>query len=291
MRGPSSTALLIAASLRLQRLEGIAAHLPDETLVLATECLEEAGWAWRNLARALRWRLTRDILNRIERALLPGIQRHYLLRKQTLWRWSELAYRDGFHQMLVLGAGCDGLGAAFARLGSTKVAELDHPATQVLKRAALNRLRPPRQSLHALPIDFASDDFARVLRRAPLHAEAPTLVVAEGLLMYLPPRRCMQLLRSLLIWARGPLRLAFSVMEPDAHGNPAFATAHPIVPRWLRWRGEPFRWALRADQLASVVTRLGLRTIDIHDPTAPPEPLLPGWAPCPGERLILVEQP
>lgn len=288
MRGPSSTALLIAASLQLQRREGIAADLPDEILMLAAACLDEAGWVWRSLAYTLRWRLTRRVLNRIERALLPGIQRHYLLRKQTLWRWTELAYRDGFRQLLVLGAGCDGLGAAFSQFERTRVVELDHPATQALKRKALCRLPVP-QNLQTLPIDFANENFVRVLHGTQLHADAPTLVIAEGLLMYLQPRRCAQLLHALRSWSRGPLRLAFSVMEPDARGRPAFAAAHPAITRWLAWRGEPFRWALRPDQLASVVARLGLHVIDLHDPAAPPQPPLPGWTPCPGERLILVE--
>ena len=146
---------------------------------------------------------------------------------------------------------------------------------------------PPNLRLHA--IDLATGRLRDTLRSLELCRDMPTLVIAEGLLMYLPQRRCLTMACELLAWFRGRLRLAFSVMQLDAEGHAGFAHASPAINRWLARRGEPFRWGCAAQALDAALNRLQLRELARHDPSAAPSSPAPGWSPCPGEDLRLVE--
>jgi methyltransferase (TIGR00027 family) len=290
MKNASATARLIAASLTCMRHAGIAeGRVPAESLALADAVLRDAATA-RLLRNALRLRMVRRMLVALEAWALPGIQWHYVLRKQRLQQWAAQAHAQGYEQLLILGAGFDGLGLSFAHCATLRVVELDHPATQAKKRLAMEHIgaRPPNLHLHS--IDLTSARLRDVLHGIELRRDAPTLVIAEGLLMYLPQRRCLAMARELLAWFRGRLRFAFSVMQADARGHVGFARASPAVNRWLARRGEPFLWGCAAQALDAALVRFQLRELARHDPNAAPPTPAPGWSPCPGEDLRLVER-
>src|SRR5262249_33283120 len=95
----------------------------------------------------------------------------------------------GGAQVILLGAGFDARAARFAReLARATVFEVDHPATMQKKREVLARLSPPSARVTYLPWNFE----ARPMRELPAalaglghDARAPTLVLWEGVTMYL----------------------------------------------------------------------------------------------------------
>ncbi len=287
----SSTALLIAASLVLQDERGIAAsRIPATSIELSRQALHAAGWPWRQVGQGLRFSIVRAAFAGLERLALPGIQAHFLLRKQRIARWAEQAQGAGFRQILVLGAGFDGLAADLARRHADfRAFEWDHPSTQILKRDALIEANLDAKNLHLSAVDIARDDAHMALTNTSLDQDGPTLVIAEGLLMYLPLDRCQQLLDALMKWFHGPLRIAFSYMEHDKHGAPGFANAHPAVTRWLQRRGEPFLWACRYDIVVSALSNKHLRLLESDDGATAPTVPMPGWIACRGETLCLAE--
>jgi O-methyltransferase involved in polyketide biosynthesis len=288
MKDASATARLIAASLTCMRYSGIAeGRVPAESLALADAALCD-GAGMRSLRKALRLRMVRRLLAAFEAWALPGIQWHYVLRKQRLQQWVVQAQAQGYEQLLVLGAGFDGFGLSVAH--TLSVVELDHPATQASKRLAMEHIGARPQNLYLHAIDLANVRLRDVLDRIELRRNVSTFVVAEGLLMYLPQRRCLAMACELLAWFRGRIRLAFSVMQLDPQGHVGFAHASPAVNRWLAQRGEPFRWGCAAQALDVALHRLQLREFARHDPNAVPSPPAPGWSPCPGEDLRLVER-
>ncbi|MEO5625917.1 MAG: class I SAM-dependent methyltransferase [Dokdonella sp.] len=287
----SSTALLIAASLALQDERGLAAgRIPTTTIALARQALRATGWPWQQIGWAVRFAVVRAAFDYLERSTLPGIQSHYLLRKERLAVWAEQAYADGYRQLLVLGAGFDGLAADLAqRHADFNACEWDHPATQALKREALRATNFDTRNLGLHAVDIARDDVSVTLVNSALEPGTPTLIVAEGLLMYLPLERCRQLLDTLTQRFTGPLRIAFSYMEHRAHGLPGFANARPSVTRWLQRRGEPFLWACRYETLVRSLADRHLHLLEADDATTAPVSALPGWIACPGETLCLVQ--
>jgi O-methyltransferase involved in polyketide biosynthesis len=131
--------------------------------------------------------------------------------------------------------------------------EVDHPATQAAKRRGVERAfggtaSPPQAAAPAPPHFVAADlvhDTTWVDRVPPIDTGA-TLVILEGVLMYLSPARVESLLRDELMRLRGPrgdaLHLVFSYMARDARGRGGFTPSSRLVQWWLRHRQEPFDW-------------------------------------------------
>lgn len=254
---PSSTArliarctLLAASDARLRALVPAGAIAPLEALLT-----EIGSDAWFHFSRRHTW--TRALLLAGERLVLPGIIAHYLARKQWLEVHASAALSAGCEQVVVLGAGFDTLAC---RLHSSHPAirffELDHPATQRPKTAALST---------APNLAFLPTDLARVLPSSILLADPRfdprrrTFVVAEGLLMYFPETRVREILTDL---TRLPAaQVAFTFMAPGADGRAAFRGGSPAIGAWLRFRREPFAWALEPACLAAFLRPLGLHPL------------------------------
>jgi methyltransferase (TIGR00027 family) len=230
---PSNTALIVAAGLQLVRpVAAIAAALPDEAIRRGDALLRAAH---PRMAGLLRKSWFRAVCHALERATLPGICLHFALRKRALRDYAHAQIAARCSQVVVLGAGldtlCMELGAAHPQLCCI---EIDHPATQEGKRRAAGG--------HG--IDFIGADLARrplgeVLASCPaFRRDAPTLFVAEGLLMYMPLAAVAGLFAQMAA-AAPDSRVAFTWMEPLADGLPNFRQPSRLVDFWLRLRGEP----------------------------------------------------
>jgi methyltransferase (TIGR00027 family) len=252
-RRSSSTARLIARCTLLaacdarQRLLVPAAAIDPLQAVLAAE----GGGAWFRWALRSRW--TRASLRALENLMLSGISTHYLARK----RWIEAEAREaldcGVTQLVVLGAGFDTLAWRLqGELPGVHCFELDHPATQAPKSRTLR----PAANLTYLPIDFTVDSPVTTLRACPAFSRTkPTLIVAEGLLMYFPERRVTALLEELAGLTCPPVEMLFSYMTQSSDGSNAFRGEHAAVRWWLRWRHEPFQWGLPSGALPIFLER------------------------------------
>lgn len=245
---PSSTALLIAASTLLSASDARTADLVAPGA--ADWCRRLLWHRHRLLARSADWAPTGWLWRRLEAWTLPGIQAHYWHRK----RWLEQQVRqalaeDPSRQLVVLGAGFDTLGLRLAsEIPQLQVLELDHPATQAAKRAALGGAAPPNLSWLAL-------DLAR--QELPIECLQPDrIVLAEGLLMYLEPAQVQRLLAQLAGVPRLQLLFSYMVRWPD--GRAGFRPHSAAVERWLAWRQERFLWALPPAELPALLQGLGL---------------------------------
>jgi methyltransferase (TIGR00027 family) len=173
--------------------------------------------------------------------------------------WVE-SRAHGFDQLVVLGAGLDTLGVRAAADGAVRVVEVDHPATQRIKREILG----PRSSLQLIE--------AKLDEPGGIGAAAETLdpgrasfIVIEGLLMYLSAaevRRLLDEVRSLNVPA---LRIAFTFMEHWSSGKIGFMPRSRLVEWWLHFRGEPFRWWIATGELAAFLKPHGLQLQAVAD--------------------------
>jgi methyltransferase (TIGR00027 family) len=98
-------------------------------------------------------------------------------------------------QIVILGAGYDDRALRF-RTPGTRFIEVDHPATQVDKRARLDALDASDDATLA-PADFTADDINAVLTRAGHDPHRATLFACEGLLVYLDQTTIVRLLTRL----------------------------------------------------------------------------------------------
>jgi methyltransferase (TIGR00027 family) len=174
MSEPSVSALNVARS------RAVAAHDPRPELRgpdhLAEVFLGEAAIA--SLADPA---IVSLLISKMD-AVSPGGYAFFLAR--TAWLDGVLgeALASGVRQVLALGAGYDTRALRFAsRLGSTRVFEVDLPATQAHKRGLLDAAgieAPP--GLVYVPVDLRTDALGDALAAAGYDPTARTLVLWDG---------------------------------------------------------------------------------------------------------------
>ena len=253
---PSDTATLVARSIVLAAEDDALRKLvADGEAEILRRILGEGGWF--GLAR--RQHGARRLFFKGMDWMVPGIVAHYLVRKRRI----EIAVREalagGAARLVVLGAGFDTLAwRLHEEFPEIQFLELDHPATQRVKRLALGE---------AVNLSYGQVDLVeRSLAELPeLAVAVSTVFVAEGLTMYLPEERVEALLRDLASFA-GPVgRVIFTFMEEDDAGSIGFRGQNELVAAWLRLRSEPFRWGIRRDRLAGFLKSCGFGDSEVLD--------------------------
>lgn len=274
----AATSLLLAAAALLDPPRDAREHLAARIGDAVLHASQDRPWRW--LHRCTRHPIGRAALRAAERVALPGLCAHYRWRKRHIGAWAEALVQDGIEQVLVLGAGFDALGAHLAmRHPRLRVLETDRAATMARKRDALARIDvgpPTLQHVDALL------DGAQALSRtlSLLDRDLRTLVIAEGLLMYVPRDAVIALFRTLAAhFAQPPILVGTAMQLHD--GEPGFVHQGHIVRHWLQRRGEPFRWGIDAAAPAASLAALGLDVEAIADPDASENP-----DPAPGECVF-----
>lgn len=184
---------------------------------------------------------------------------HWLARKRLLDALAHEAVDAGCRQIVVLGAGLDTL--AWRMQSAGVCLELDHPATQAIKRRVF------ADGPVLIAADLLHDTVVEALRAQPrFAADQPALFIAEGLLMYLPPARVAALFGEVAALSAPGSRFAFSFMEARAGRPIAFHNSRRVIDWWLRWRGEPFRWALARTNVEAFAAEHGWQLAALSSP-------------------------
>lgn len=243
---PSSTATLIAAAtVFLARDPSLSPYVPRGAAEICERCLPPL------MRRLVKQRALRPFGWAAERAIIPGLMLHFMLRK----RWIESGVRDaiarGCTQVVVLGAGFDTLCARLApEFPLVRFLEVDHPATQAVKRAAITGAR----------VELVAADLARVPLGTALAGRLEgqrSVFIAEGLLMYLTAAEVAALLGAIAAMQPSGGELLFTVMEPAASGHIGFRNATLLERTLLALWKEPFKSGTRRQDLQRLAANAG----------------------------------
>jgi methyltransferase (TIGR00027 family) len=263
-RQASATALLIAASLVLMdKNPAYAGAVSTVSAELSARVLASYSPASRCflklLGRSWFWRIT-DLL---ERLTIPGILRHYALRKKCIAQVAREAIGDGISQIVIVGAGFDALVIDLHRtFTDVRFWEIDHPATQRCKQSVLNSADVP--AIHFIATDLSLAGLnGESLKAAGFDPGQKTLWLAEGLLMYFSERAVLRLLDEVREISGLGSRMIFTFMERDAKSRIRFRKQRRLVEWWLRRRGEPFRWGIETQKLAEFMSPW--RVVRVYD--------------------------
>jgi methyltransferase (TIGR00027 family) len=260
---PSATALLIAKSQLL-----LAADPAHAVEVGAARAAYYRGFVEAVTGRPWRLnRLTRCTLKWMERVSVPGIYLHYARRKRRIEQMARdfLANaRNG--QVVVIAAGFDPLAAMLSReYPDAAFFELDHPATQRCKKAALEKLR--RGNNPALvPMDITKQSVGHALAGTPFSPGKRTLFIAEGITMYLNEEEVKRLFLQIHSSAQhGESRFLFTYMNKQPSGAIQFENATKLVDIWLRLKKERFKWGIGTGELNGFLASTGWCAVDATD--------------------------
>ncbi len=253
----SSTALVIARSTWVcgrGQQAGEGELWPREAVELSRWFLADHAADWRLLqSRWYRW-----CGAWLERWIIPGIQLHYAARKLVVSRSVEAAIRRGARQVVVIAAGFDTLAYRLHRHHpSVRFIEIDHPATQALKRRSLESREKSGENFEMAAADLERTPLAEALVRAGARPNLPAVAVMEGLLMYLEPDQAEACVATLSGHFEQDLTLALTFMVPDARGRARFQGGSRWLDLWLGLNGEPFRSVLTREEMSRLLRQAG----------------------------------
>jgi methyltransferase (TIGR00027 family) len=177
------------------------------------------------------------------------------------------ALDKGVSQYVILGAGLDSFAYRRTDLAnSLRVFEVDHPATQLWKRARLRALNltPPANLIFA-PIDFEHHTLDQGLRACGYNIETPTFFSWLGVLLYLTEEAIFDTLRFVASGAPGTeIIFDYHVIDDllDDQGKKMMAVATAFITA----RGEPGGTRFHPDDLVPRVKQLGFSAVSDFGP-------------------------
>lgn len=261
MARPSRTALKIARfMLLLDDVPRLAPVLPAGAAADIDAILRASGAVSARAIDVMRRPWAHRVHTALERWTGRGQLLWFGLRKRWFADTVAQAIADGATQLLVVGAGFDPLAARIAaRHPHVTCLEIDAPATAEPKRAGLRGAGLLRPNLHVCAADLAARPLAAVLGDTPWRRDARSIVVAEGLLMYLAAADVAAFLHALRDLTGPASRLAFSAMYAHPDGRPRLPVLDRTMRLALRLAGEPLRWGIEPPDLPAFVAASGFR--------------------------------
>ncbi len=242
--GPSHTALTAAAAR--------AAHLvvDSEPLIFSD-----------HLAAALLGDLADELIgfHRAHAAhpVLAGARGQVVVRSRYTEDRLARGVASGIGQYVILGAGLDSFGCRPGLAGRVRVFEVDHPASQAWKRAALARAGiRPAGVVSYVPADLAAGSLTDALAAAGFDLSRPALVSWLGVIMYLTRPAIERTLAAVARLAPGTELIADYMLPAglrDAAGDSYAELVAPVAAS----RGEPWRTFLSPDEMAGLLARHG----------------------------------
>ena len=173
----------------------------------------------------------------------------------------QAAVVQGITQYVILGAGFDSFALhrpAYAE--QLEIFEVDHPATQGLKRQRLKECGiPESNSLHFVAADLATEGLGAALARSPYQPTQPTFFSWLGVTMYLTRQANLTTLRAIAANAPPGSELVFSyvdqaVFEPSYNAPQSFQELRSRVAS----TGESFQSGFAPRTLATELRKAGL---------------------------------
>jgi methyltransferase (TIGR00027 family) len=231
--------------------------LPSGIVETTAELLVASGAVG---ATAVRWSRSPRAVSVYEAFdwMMPGQFEAFGHRKAFCERQVREGIGAGATQILVLGAGYDTLGWRLApEFPRVNFFEIDHPATADLKAKGIEQMGQ-RENLHLLAEDLAERKLVDVLSvNETWDRTARTVIVAEGLLMYLPPPAPQELFGQCAAIAGAGSRIAFTYIGTGADGRPDVGRWTGLVLWILKASGEPWLWSIRPEGLGGFLEESG----------------------------------
>lgn len=190
--------------------------------------------------------------------MLPGQFEAFAHRKAFCERQVREGIKTGAGQVLVLGAGFDTLGWRLApEFPGVNFFEIDHPATHHLKAKGIDNVGR-QDNLFLIGEDLGQRQLKDVLEINPLwDPSGQTVILAEGLLMYLSPEAVRDLFLQCARIVGTSSRIVFSYIPPGADGRPDAGPWTGLM-LWLqKMVGEPWLWSIRPEALGRFLEETG----------------------------------
>lgn len=255
---PSRTAYKVAVNIiSLGSKPGMEKILPHGIVAATEKILVGSGVVSETVVRIARSQWSVAIYEWFD-WMMPGQFEAFAHRKAFFERQARESIAGGGTQILVLGAGYDTLGWRLApEFPGVEFFEIDHPATADPKAKGIE-VMGNRENLHLLSEDLSQRKLVDVLEaHKKWDKAASTVILAEGLLMYLPAEAVRDLFIQAIEITNPSSRIVFTYVSTGMDGLPD-AGRWTVLVRWiLRSSGEPWLWSIRPEEMAGFLKETG----------------------------------
>ncbi|MFC1580241.1 class I SAM-dependent methyltransferase [Thermodesulfobacteriota bacterium] len=258
---PSRTAYKVALNIvTLGAKPGMEAFLPPG-IVHATRRLLVASGAVGE--KTVKWAQSQRAVSIYEAFdwMLPGQFEAFAHRKAFCERQVRDGIDAGAKQILVLGAGYDTMGWRLApEFSYVRFYEIDHPATACLKAEGIDAMGQPN-NLFLISEDLGNRKLVDLLKNyGSWDPSAQTVIIAEGLVMYLSPESVRDLFCQCAAITGFGSRIAFSYIPTGRDGRPDAGRWTGLM-LWLqKVAGEPWLWSIGPEELEMFLSETGWTT-------------------------------
>ena len=255
---PSRTAYKVAMNLLTLSLKPGMDQVIPQGLIDATErLLIASGAASQRMVRLAK----KQGMIKVYRAfdwILPGQFEAFGHRKAFCERQVRQGIHSGATQVLVLGAGYDTLGWRLApEFPDITFFEIDHPATAALKAKGVQAMGL-RDNHHLLAEDLGQRNLVDVLSsNSHWNRNAPTVFIAEGLVMYLEPSAVKDLFARCAEICGSSSHFVFSYIPADNSGRLNAGKYTGLMLKLQKLAGESWLWSIHPDKLGQFLVETG----------------------------------
>ena len=207
-------------------------------------------------------RLARDVAGSISFEQREDMGRYLRWRTAFFDRVVLRALERNVVQVATVAAGYDGRSLRYARPG-VRWFEVDHPDTQANKRLRLDRLGIDASHITFIGIDLAHEAVSAALIAGSWDPDAPSVMLCEGLSVYLEADVFEALLGELRAVATVGTRLAMS-LSIQVHG-PDEVARRARFEEVVAALGEPARNRLDPDSAAEMLAATRWRAVDVSE--------------------------
>jgi len=222
------------------------------------------------LPRKFQWILKSEFLRaRFAQICGPkGMYAWVVARTKYIDDWFDGIAREGFKQVLILGAGFDSRAVRFSEeLRGMRVFELDAGTTQMLKATQFKerRITVPENVIF-IPVNFELETIEAKLLKAGFQSNLKSLILMEGVLQYLRPEAVHATLTALAELTPAGSRLICDFANATFFNAQEVVFGKAGVQSLLRQYGEPFQFGLAEAEVESFFDQIGFRLVEYINP-------------------------
>jgi methyltransferase (TIGR00027 family) len=227
--------------------------------VVDTYAADLLGPAYRSVELLARSRRGHDVVVRYIDGRWPGVRTSVVARTRLIDDGvSQVA--PGVGQACLLGAGFDSRAYRLPALRRVRVFEVDHPDTQVRKRARLERAGADVGDVRFVPLDFQTGSLDGALAEAGFERSVPTLFLWEGVTNYLSETAVDATVRWCASAAPGS-PLLFTYIDRHVLSTPGDYLGADRVLATVRRLGEEFTFGISPADLGPYLADRGLSLV------------------------------
>ena len=256
----SSTTAVLVAVIRAVHLRFHETHIFEDSYAL-----QMLPPFWHAVAshRFLKW-LVGDVILGVYRPVYPAV----VLRARYTEDQLLKALDEGVNQYVILGAGFDTFTLRHQNIADRlQVFEVDHPATQEVKRQRMLKANGSLPSnLTFVPVDFETDQLDEELSKAGFDSQTPAFFSWLGVTYYLTQEAIRDTLERVASMSAPGTRLVFDFKIAKHMMSPDWSTLAEKMEGFVARRGEPMLSDFTPQSLNDLMSRYGYTEVEMMPP-------------------------